>query len=178
MDLSQEAQAVVLVTLRECHLHCVGVERRPKHSGLLQKAPHNPAPSLAAHEPLDVTLLNIAPVALALFQLVLCSRLGVDVEGVVIAHAQRLGHGAGGRCTACSGLFLAVSAVILFLVTPAEAVHHFVCDTPWVRFSANLDRAKPISYRCLAILATRQVIGDFKQNHCLFLLRRRHRVVE
>lgn len=99
MDLREESKATVLVSLCKGHCHRVGVERRPENPGLLQKAPNNTAPALAAHEPLDVTLLGFTRQAVAGVALLFAARLGVNVEWVVVAHVQRLELESGGMCT-------------------------------------------------------------------------------
>jgi hypothetical protein len=58
VNLRQDAKALVSVPLRESHVHRVGVEREPEHAGSIQKAPHDAAPPLAAHEPLEIVGLG------------------------------------------------------------------------------------------------------------------------
>jgi hypothetical protein len=69
VNLRDDPKALVPVPLGECHVHRVGVERKPEHTGSIQKAPDDPTPPLAAHEPLEIVRLGRLGDPLAMFDI-------------------------------------------------------------------------------------------------------------
>lgn len=86
MNQSQCPVAKVSVSFRKCHLHSVGIKRKPKDTTLIQKPPNRSAAPLTAHKPSYVCLFIFTGDALSSRFLCFDPLFGVNIERIVFCH--------------------------------------------------------------------------------------------
>ena len=86
MDQVQDAVSVISIALVECHPHGVWIKREPEDTGLFQKTPDDPAPTLRAHQPLQVQLFNLIGQSLAGRIIFPASLLASEIGWIVTVH--------------------------------------------------------------------------------------------